>query len=163
MLDLTPAVYALWVSMALFVLVVIRPGARAIVHLLDRKRAQIDLHLAEAARLRKEAADLLAQCQQQMQNEIEEARRMIAHAEADARHIREAAGEKLKATLALRESVAVSHIAEAEAAAVRNARDFAATLALAATREILAHDLPEGVPDRLVDQAVADIPERLAG
>jgi len=156
------AVFWLWVSLALFVLVVIRPGVRTVLHLLDRKRAAIDLHLSEAARLRQEAADLLAKCQQQMQDEIEEARRMIANAEADARHIREEAGEKLKETLALRESVALSHIAEAEAAAVRNARAFASTLALETTREILAHHLPPEIDDLLVDQAITEVPEKMA-
>ena len=156
------AVFWLWVSMAVFLFAAGKPVARGIAGILDRKRDSIRLQLEEATRLCMEAEALLAASQQKQAEALATAERILADAKEDAARIRTEASEKLKKSLAVREQQALDKIAEAEASATREAKNLAAALALAASREVLLHGLSPATADQLVEQAIAEIPAKVA-
>lgn len=156
------ATFWLAVSMAVFLAIAGKPVARGIRSLLDTRREAIRTELEEAERLRAEAQELLVESQRQHHNAVKEAESIVSDAKADAERIRAEAAEKLKQALALKEQQALAKIAEAEAAATREARDLATQLALAATRDVLRQRLTGTAGDALVDQAIAELPQKLA-
>lgn len=156
------ATFWLAVSMAIFIAIAGKPIVRGIRSTLDSRREAIRTELAEAERLRAEAQELLVESQRQHHNAVKEAESIVADAKADAERIRAEAASKLKETLALKEQQALAKIAEAEAAATREARELATQLALAASREVLRQRLTGANADALVDQAINELPQKLA-
>lgn len=156
------ATFWLWISMAIFLSFAGKPIVRGIRGALDARREAVRTELAAAERLRNEAQALFDQSQQQHQNAVKEAEGIIATAKEDAERIRAEAAEKLKQALAVKEQQALAKIAEAEAAATREARDLATQLALAASRDVLRQRLSGAAGDALIDQAIADLPQKLA-
>lgn len=156
------ATFWLAVSMAVFLFFAGKPVCRGIRSLLDARRDAIRTELSEAERLRAEAQELLVESQRQHRDAVKEAEEIIADAKADAGRIRDEAALKLQQTLALREQQALAKIAEAEAAATREARDLATQLALAATRDVLRQRLTGSAADALVDQAIAELPQKMS-
>lgn len=150
------------VSMAIFIAIAGKPIAVGVRGILDSRREKIRTEIEEAERLRAEAQELLAESQRAHQNAVQTAEDIIADARADADAIRAEAATKLKQTLALREQQALAKIAEAEANATREARELATQLALAASREVLRQRLTGPAADALVDQAIAELPQKLA-
>lgn len=156
------AVFWLWVSMAIFITFAGKPLVRGIRAVLDSRRDAIRHELSEAERLRSEAQQLRDESQRQHENAVKEAAEIVATAKEDAERLRAEAAAKLKELLAVKEQQALAKIAEAEAAATREARDLATQLALAATRDVLRQRLSGSAADALVDQAIADLPQKLA-
>lgn len=154
------AVFWLWVSLALFVAVAGRFVARLALHTIDRWRADVDLHLSQASSAREKAERELAQAQQQLRDEVKDAKRIMEEARLDAESHRKLSQEKLKHTLALKEAMVNTHIAEAEAAALRQARAYATTLALKTSEEALRNNLGDDARDLLIEQAIDDIAEK---
>ena len=60
-----------------------------------------------------------------------------------------------------RQKAALDKIAEAEAAALAEVRRTAVSVAIAATRNLLERHVPGAVGDRLVDQAIDELPGTL--
>ena len=59
------------------------------------------------------------------------------------------------------EELAVEKIAQAEATAVQEVRDVAVELAVAATEKILTEKVSGDLSDKLVDEAIQEIPQKL--
>lgn len=156
------ATFWLFVSMVIFFAIAGKPMMKGMTSVLDTRRQAIRAKLEEAERLRAEAQNLLAQSQRQQQDALSEAREIIEDAKADAKRIREEAQAKLAEALAAREAQAMAKIAEAEATATREARDLAASLAIAASKIVLAERLDGTAADALIDQAIAELPTKLA-
>lgn len=156
------ATFWLWVSMIVFLSFAGKPIVRGIRGALDARRDTVRTELAAAERLRSEAQALFDQSQQQQQNALKEAEEIVATARLDAERMRSEAADKLREIMALREQQALAKIAEAETAAIREARDLATQLALATTRDVLRQRLTGNAADALVDNAIAELPQKLA-
>lgn len=159
---LMSAVFWLWVSMAVFIAVAGRPAGRAVVAMLDRQRDLVRKQIEETTRLRAEAEATLNRSVELQAEAEAQAARIVAEAEADAARIRAEDAERLRQSLAQHEKQAMDRIAEAEASALRDVRTYAAALALAASREVIRNTLSPTTADLLVDQAIAEIPAKIA-
>jgi len=156
------ATFWLFVSMAIFLMGAGKPIAKGVATMLDQRRDAVRAELEQAERLRTEAQTLLTSTQQQHAQAVEEAARIIADAKAEADALRAEAAAKLQQILSAKEAAALAKIAEAEANATRQARELATEMALAATRDLLRQKLTGASADALVDQAIADLPAKLA-
>lgn len=134
----------MWVfyGLVLFFLILWRAGAfKAILGALDARSKAIADELAEAERLRRDAAALLAEYKAKRTAAESEARAIIAQARADSEAMRLQARQELDAELARREKLTEERIARAEAAAQAEIRALAAEAAIAAAEQMLKAEL----------------------
>ena len=152
-----------WVAIGFVILVagIYRPVARSIGGMLDARAEQIKATLDEATRLREEAQHLLAEYQRKQRDALTETERMFARAREEAsRHAAEAQAN-LEVALKRREELAREKIAQAEAEALREVRDTAVEVAIAATRKLIADRLDDKRANALIDDTIADLPQKL--
>lgn len=152
-----------WVAVAFFIFLGIAiwkvwPVLR---NMLDEKSAAIRTELEEAQRLREEAQHLLAEYQRKQRDAAKQAEEMLEQARADAARQQEEAAAQLERALKSRERQVQDRIAQAEAQALAEVRNAAVDVAVAATREVLKDRLGEGQINKLVDQAIGEIPKKL--
>ena len=154
----------LWIiaSTVLFIALLWRPAAKVLGTTLNRRGETIAHELAEAQKLREEAAALLADAQARHANALKDAADILAGARAEADRLHSAGETELKTQLARREQQALARIAQAEAAAVSDVRNQAVELALAATQDVLGRRLATNEGDRLVETLAADLPQKFS-
>lgn len=152
-----------WVAVAaaVFIAVVWRPARRALIGSLDARAARIRDDLAEARRLREEAEQLLAGYRQKEREAASEAQSIVAHAHEEAGRIIAQAARDLELTLARRQRLAEERIAQAETKAVDEIRAAAVDVAISAARDVLPAAIDGERGERLVDSAIAALPQRL--
>lgn len=152
-----------WVAVGFVLLVVsiFRPVARAIGSALDARADRIKATLDEAARLREEAQHLLAEYQRKQRDAAKEADEMIAKAREEGERLAAEATTNLETALTRREALAIDKIAQAEADALREVREVAVEAAIGATRQLIAEKLDAGRANSLVDDAIAELPDKL--
>ncbi|MFV2033840.1 MAG: ATP F0F1 synthase subunit B, partial [Halocynthiibacter sp.] len=109
--------------------------------MLDKRAESIRSELDEARALREEAQTLLASYGRKQEEMNEQAVRIVEAAKAEAETAAAAAHEELKATIARRLLAAEDQIASAQTAAIRNVRDRAAGIAVAAAAEVIAGNM----------------------
>ena len=152
-----------WVAIA-FVAFIALVGKRVYAMItagLDKRAEAIRTELDEAVRLREEAQALLAGYQRKQRDAVGEAEEIVEHAKAEAAHLAEQAEKDLEAALERRIKQAEEKIAQAEAQAVAEVRDLAVDVAIEATRQLIAKNLDETKTTTLVDEAIADLDEKL--
>lgn len=154
---------AFWVGVAFFVVVglAFRPVVRALGAGLDARAAKIKARLDEAARLREEAQEMLATYQRKQRDAMKEAEEIIAHAKAEAERLAAQAAKDLDASLKRREAQAMDRIAQAEASALREVQNVAVEVAVSAARQVLASSITADQAAKLVDGAIAELPQKL--
>lgn len=152
-----------WVAVAFVILVVgIFNKVRAALNgALDSRAARIKAQLDEAKKLREDAQALLAEYQRKQNAAAEDAKRIVDHARTEAERMREQAQADLGQSLKRREQLAVEKIAQAEAEAVKQVRNQAVELAVAATARLLAENMDEERVGHLVDEAIKELPDKL--
>ncbi|MCA1941406.1 MAG: F0F1 ATP synthase subunit B [Caenispirillum bisanense] len=152
-----------WVAIALLLVIVAfaRPVLRAITAGLDTRAAQIRTKLEEARKLREDAQALLAEYQRKQRDALGEAEDIIAHAKAEAERVRADAEVALEESIRRREQQAMERIANAEAEALRQVRNQAVDIAIAAAGRLLQDNLPAARADALVEQTIQDLPAKL--
>lgn len=152
-----------WVAVAFFIFLAatIRPLLRALANALDGRIERIRAQLDEAQSLREEAQKMLAESKRKQRDAEAEADRMIAHANDEAKRIREHAAQDLEAALARRTQQAEEKIEQAEATALKEVRDQAVDLALAATSRLLAEKVDKARDEALIDQSIKDLSNKL--
>jgi F-type H+-transporting ATPase subunit b len=152
-----------WVAITWIIVVglLARPVYRAIAAALDVRREKIKARLAEAERLRVDAQETLAVYQRKQREALNEARDIIAHAKAEAERLATVAAADLEVLVKRREQQAMERIAQAEAEAVREVRNLAVDIAIAATRKLLADTMSADKAAALIDAAIKDLPNRL--
>ena len=153
-----------WVAVGFVILVagIARPVARAVTSALDARGERIKTALDEARVLREEAQHLLAEYQRKQRDAAREAELTIERARVEAGRIEAEASADLDRTLARRETLAREKIAQAEADTVRELRDVAIDVAIAAAGRVIADHLDRDRADALIDEAVAALPRQLA-
>ena len=133
----------------------------SLTRLLDERAAKIRADLAEAQELKDEAQKTLAQFQRKQRDALQEAEAIIAHAREDASRLVARAKRDLEAALDRRERLAAEKIALAEAKALAEVRNAAVDVAMSAARQVIAERLGDSQGQALVDQAIAELPQRL--
>jgi len=149
------------VAFVIFVALLFRPVKKALLGALDGRIEQIRAEVEEAQRLREEAQTLLASYQRKQREAAQEAEEIVKQARAEAELHRKETETAMADLLKRQEAAAVEKIAHAEAAAVQEVRDIAIDLAIAATQKILAEKVTGGLSDKLVDKAIAELPQKL--
>ena len=149
------------VAFVIFIVAVFKPVKKAILSGLDARIEQVRNEVEEAKKLREDAQALLASYQRKQRKATEEAEAIANRAQEMAEHHRAEAQKELEATLARQEALAVEKIAQAEAAAVQEVRDMAVDLAIAATEKILTDKVSGDLSNKLVDDAIQELPQKL--
>jgi len=152
-----------WVAIAFIVFVAItyRPAKKAISAMLDAHAEQVRASLDEAEKLRADAEQVLASYKKRQSEALKEAEGIIAQARIDSERLRERAAADLEASLKRREAQALDKIAQAEAQALIEVRSIAVDIAIAASTRILTEKLSGPAADKLVDNAIAELPRNL--
>ncbi len=129
--------------------------------MLDARAEGIEADLNEARALREEAQRVLASYERKQKEVAEHAAEIVEHAKAEAAAAAEQAKADLKDSIARRLQAAEDQITSAEAAAIREVRDSAITVAIGAAREVLARSMTAKDSGALIDSAIADVGEKL--
>lgn len=128
---------------------------------LDDRAAGIAKELAEAKRLREEAAKLLAEYKAKETAAAAEAQQIVADAKASADKMRADAARDLEAEMARREQLVEERIKRAEAQAAADIRGAAADAAIAAAEKLLRQGVDAGTQGRLVADAAKGLAKAL--
>jgi F-type H+-transporting ATPase subunit b len=152
-----------WVALAfiLFVVLTFRPIKKAMTAGLDARIAMIRREIEEAQTLRDEAQHLLAEHRRKLREAMDDARAVIRHAKEDAERLRKKAEAELDASMKRRQQAAEEKIAQAEARAVKEVRDQAIEIAIAATARLMAEKVDASRAAELVDKSIRELPSRL--
>lgn len=129
--------------------------------MLDGRAAQIKSELDEAKALREEARALLSSYEKKQKEVQEQSERIVATAKEEAMAAAKLAKEDLKASIARRLAAAEEQIASAEASALRQVREKAVSVAVAAATEVLAKQSTAEAAAASIDEAIAQVEAKL--
>ncbi|WP_120502346.1 F0F1 ATP synthase subunit B [Roseovarius sp. EL26] len=129
--------------------------------LLDKRAEGIKSELDEARALRDEAQSLLASYERKQKEVQEQADRIVKQASSEAAEAAEQAKSDLKASIARRLQAAEDQIASAETNAVKEVRDSAINIAIAATKDVVAKKMTAAEGNKLIDAAIGDVDAKL--
>ena len=129
--------------------------------LLDKRAEGIRDELDEAKALREEAQTLLASYERKQKEVQEQADRIVEAAKKDAALAADQAKEDLKASIARRLAAAQDQLASAEAGAVKEVRDTAVTVAIAAANDVIAKQMTAKNGAALIDDAIGEVSSKL--
>lgn len=129
--------------------------------LLDKRAAKIQEDLEAARRLREEAKALVASYDRKLREAREQVERIVANAEVDARAAAEAAKADLDRSIARNLVAAEEQIAAAEGAAIREVRERAVSVAIAAASDVLSKQLAAEGAGALIDSSITEVARRL--
>lgn len=129
--------------------------------LLDKRAEGIKAELDEARALREEAQTLLASYERKQKEVQAQAERIVANARTDAIAAAEQAKLDLEKSIARRMITAREQIASAEAAAIKEVRDQAVTIAVAAADAVIRKQMSAAEANALIDAAIADVDAKL--
>ena len=148
-------------ALVIFVLLALYFGIPRIVgKMLDGQIKKIADDLAEARKLREEAAALLVEYEQKRVAAESEAEGIIAAAKDEATRLTAEAQVSLADLVARRTKSVEDKIAQAEAQAIAEVRARSADLAIEAARLVLTDEMNRK-GGQVVDQAIADVGRRL--
>ena len=128
---------------------------------LDDRADKIRGELAEAERLRKEAADILSSFERKREAAEKEAEAIVEQARAEAELIAKEAEDRLTEFVKRRTAQAETKIANAETQALAQVRASATDAAVAAAEIVLKRETKDGLADRLIQQSIGEM-KRLA-
>lgn len=129
--------------------------------MLDARATQIKAELDEAKALREEARALLSSYEKKQKEVQEQSERIVASAKQEALAAAKQAKEDLKVSIARRLAAAEDQIASAEAAALRQVREKAVTVAVAAAAEILAKQSTAEAAAASIDDAITQVAAKM--
>ncbi len=129
--------------------------------MLDKRAEDIRAELDEARKLREEAQTLLASYERKQQDVQEQADRIVATAKEEANAAAVQAKIDLEKSVARRLAAAEDQIGSAEAAAIKEVRDQAAMIAVAAARDVIAKQMTAAEGGKLIDDAIAQVDAKL--
>lgn len=129
--------------------------------MLDKRADAIRAELDEARALREEAQTLLASYQRKQGEVAEQSERIIAHARDEAKLAAAEAQKTLEASIARRLQAAEDQIASAEAAAVKEVRDTAVSVAVGAAGDVIAKGMTAKDGNALIDAAIKQVKTKL--
>ncbi|TMV03742.1 F0F1 ATP synthase subunit B [Ruegeria sediminis] len=128
---------------------------------LDKRAEGIKSELDEARALREEAQTLLASYERKHREVQAQADAIVAAAKEDAVLAAKQAKADLETSITRRLAAAQDQIASAEASAIKEVRDQAISVAVAAANEVLAKQMTAAQANKLIDAAIADVDAKL--
>lgn len=153
-----------WVAVSFFAFVALALYLKLpalIGNALDEQVAKIKSELDHAAKLHQDAKILVAEYQQKKREVLEEAEQIVAQAKADAERLSREAEADLASSLERRRKLAEAKIARAEAQALKEVREAAVDVAIAASAKLLAEQVQGATGDALVDDAIKGVGAKL--
>lgn len=129
--------------------------------LLDKRAEGIKSDLDEARALREEAQTLLASYERKHKEVQEQAGRIVAAAKEEATVAADQAKADLTASITRRLAAAEEQIVSAQAAAIKEVRNQAATVAVAAARDVITKQMTSASGNALIDAAIAEVEAKL--
>jgi len=129
--------------------------------MLDERAAKIASELAEAKRLREDAQALLAEYQKKRVDAERDAVNIIEQAKREAEAFAHEARAKLSETLDRRSRQAEQKIAQAEAQAVKEVRNIATDLAVAAAGHLIGDTANAQTGTKLIEDAISQAKSKL--
>lgn len=128
---------------------------------LDARAAAIRAELEEAKALREEARALLSSYDKKQKDVQEQSARIVASAKEEAQAAANQAKADLQLAIARRMAAAEDQIASAEASALRQVRERAVSVAVAAAGDILARQMTAEGAAASIDAAIAMVEAKL--
>jgi len=132
-----------------------------LMELLDQRAEGIRDDLNEAKALREEAQTILASYERKQKEVQEQADRIVETAKHEAADAATKARENLKASIERRLAAAEDQISSAKAAAVKDVRDQAIQVAVAAASDVIAAKMTAADGNALVDEAIEAVKSKL--
>ncbi len=129
--------------------------------MLDKRAGQIRVDLEEARQLREEAQAILASYERKQKEVQAQAERIVAQAKEEAQLAAAQAKADLKSSIARRLAAAEDQIASAEKAALREVKDRAVAVAVAAAGDVLSQQMSATAANKLIDGAIAEVGAKL--
>jgi F-type H+-transporting ATPase subunit b len=129
--------------------------------MLDARAVQIKADLEEARNLREEAKTILASYERKQREVQEQSDRIVAGAREEAIAAAKQAKADLKTAIARRLAAAQDQIASAEAAALRQVRERAVSVAVAVAGDVLSKQMTAETSALSIDAAIAQVENRL--
>ena len=129
--------------------------------MLDKRADGIKTELDEARALREEAQTLLASYERKQKEVAEQAERIIASAKEEANTAAEQARVDLAKSVERRMAAAEEQIESAQAAAVKEVRDQAVSIAVGAARDVIAKQMTAADGNKLIDDAIEQVDTKL--
>jgi F-type H+-transporting ATPase subunit b len=129
--------------------------------MLDERAVGIQSELDEARSLREEAQSILAEYERKQKEVQGQADQIVANAKEEAKAAAVNAKDELKASIKRRLSAAEDQIASAQAAAVKEVKDTAVSVAIAAAQDVIASGMKAKEAGDLIDASIADVGEKL--
>ena len=133
----------------------------AVGSMLDDRSDAIKFELDEAARLREEAQDMLADYERKQHEALAEAENIVAAARSEAERLGVEAAKQLEASLKRSEQMAKDRIAQAEATALQEVRAVAVDVALEATAKILEKDVSGVKAKDIINGSIGELGKKL--
>ena len=129
--------------------------------MLDKRAEGIAAEIEEAKSLQEEAKALLAEYERKQKEVQAQADRIVAQAKEEAQAAAEQAKEDLKSSIARRLAAAEEQIAAAEGSAVKEVRDQAISVAVAAAQDLIAKNMTAADGNKLIDEAIGMVDSKL--
>ncbi|MFV0245008.1 MAG: F0F1 ATP synthase subunit B [Qingshengfaniella sp.] len=129
--------------------------------MLDKRAVGIKSDLDEAKALREEAQKVLASYERKQKDMQEQAQRIVEAARKEAAAAAEQSKADLELSIARRLAAAEDQIEQAEAKAVKEVRDRAVTVAVAAARDLIRDQMTAKAANALIDKSIDDVAAKL--
>lgn len=154
--------FVVLLAFILFVAILLKVGAPAkIAALLDARANQIRADLAEARALRDEARALLSSYEKKQKDVQEQSDRIISAAREEAMAVARQAKADLTNSIARRLATAQEQIASAQASAVRQVREQAVMVAVAAAGDLLTKQMTAEGTSASIDAAIVQVEAKM--
>lgn len=156
------ATFFAFAALVLFLGIVLRAKVPALLgKSLDERSARIARELEESRKLREEAEALIADYRRKAAAAGSEAQAIVTQAKADAEAFAAEARRKMSEMVERRTASAEQKITQAEASAIKEVRNAATDLAIAAAANLLAKEAAGSGGTKLVDDAIAGMAGKL--
>lgn len=129
--------------------------------MLDKRAEGIRSDLNEAKALREDAQSILATYERKQKEVQEQADRIVEAAKAEAQNAAAEAKEDLKQSIKRRLAAAEEQIVSAQDSAVKEVRDSAIVVAVAAANDVIASKLSAADGNALIEDAIKDVAAKL--
>ena len=129
--------------------------------LLDKRAEGVQAELDEARSLREEAQSILADYERKQREVEAQSKQIVENAKAEAEAAAKQAKADLKLSIKRRLQAAEDQIASAEAAAVKEVRDNAVNVAVAAAQDVIAKQLSTKQAGDLINDAIGQVESKL--
>lgn len=150
------------IGFLIFVGVLLYAGVPGMVgKMLDKRAAQIKKDLDEARALREEAQTILASYERKQKEVMAQAERIVSQAREEAQAAATQAKDDLKASIARRVAAAEDQITSAEKAAIKEVRDRAIAVAVAAAGDVMTKQMTKESADAMIDTSIGEVEARM--